>query len=58
MCSSQRPLRCKKATIRAANLLVEGVSSERGRKNKEGKGSLYNLPENTWGNRGTAELFL
>ena len=44
VCSPQRPLRCKKATITAANLLVEGVSSERERKNKEGKSSLYNLP--------------
>ena len=57
ICSPQRPLRCKKAAITAAKLLVEGVTSERKRKNKEGKGSLYNLPENTWGIRGPAELF-
>jgi len=45
VCSPQRPFRCKKAAITAANLLVEGVSSERERKNKEGKSSLYNLPQ-------------
>jgi hypothetical protein len=44
VCSPQRPLKCKKAAITAANLLVEGVSSERERKNKEGKSSFYNLP--------------
>jgi hypothetical protein len=44
MCSPQHPLKCKKAAIIAVNLLVEGVTSERDRNNKEGKGSLYNLP--------------
>jgi hypothetical protein len=41
-CSPQRPLKCKKAAIIAANLHAGGVTSERERKNKEGKGSLYN----------------
>ena len=44
VCSPQRPLKRKKAAITVANLLVEGVSSERERKNEEGKSSLYNLP--------------
>ena len=43
VCSPQCPLKYKKAATGAANL-VEGVTSERERKNKEGKGSLYNLP--------------
>jgi hypothetical protein len=44
VCSPQCPLICKKAAITAANLLIECVTSERERKNKEGKGSPYNLP--------------
>jgi len=44
VCFPQRPLECKKVAITAANLLVECVTSERERKNKEGICSLYNLP--------------
>jgi hypothetical protein len=44
VCSPQRPLKCKKAAITAANLHVEGVTSERERKNKDDKNSLHNLP--------------
>ena len=36
-------VKCKKAAIRAAILLVECATSERERKNKERKGSLYDF---------------
>jgi hypothetical protein len=57
-CSPQRPLKCKKAAITAANFLVEGVTSERERNNKEVKVHSITCQETHGENRGRAELFL
>jgi hypothetical protein len=58
VCSPQRSLKCKKAAITAANLLIEGVTSERERNNKEVKIHSITCQETHGENRGTAELYL
>jgi hypothetical protein len=49
VCSPQRPLKCKKAAITAANLLVECVTSEKERNNKDVKVYSKTCQESTWG---------